>query len=439
MKKVLLVLSLALLCAFIAPDYGFSQYQRTLSLRDAIALARSNNSEIVIARFDLLKAKERVSEVYSENLVPTITLNSRYNRAFKKQVFDIFGEKLEIGSDNQITNTIDVTQSIPGLGTPIFNGVRIAEYYERLSAENINSVQSRVETDVKKAYYGVLLAKEVMQVNEERLRNSTNNFQVVEARYRNGAATEFEYLRSRVNIETIRPAIEKSEADFELSRQFLRNAIGIKTNETIDVQGVLSYDSAEVFGTTDAVIARIAENNVAVRQLRITNLINRELVEVNEANYLPKLYLFGQYSLSAGENDDRAISDYRFYNTLNAGIGLSWDLNIFKNEFRVNQSEIEVRKTEEQILNLKQVLTTQAESIITRIEDAKNRIRSQRETVALAERSVQLANVSFQNGVLRQIDVLDAELILTQSRFGYLQAIYDYQVAKAELEGLLNN
>ena len=71
------------------------------------------------------------------------------------------------------------------------------------------------------------------------------------------------------------------------------------------------------------------------------------------------------------------------------------------------------------------------------MEDAKNRIMSQQENVKLAERSLELANLSFRNGVLNQIDVLDTELLLSQSRLAYLQAIYDYLIAKSELEGLL--
>ena len=57
----------------------------------------------------------------------------------------------------------------------------------------------------------------------------------------------------------------------------------------------------------------------------------------------------------------------------------------------------------------------------------------------LAERSVELANASYSAGVLNQIDVQDAELSLYNSRLGFQQSVYDYQVAKAELERLLGN
>ena len=420
------------------PLYSKAQSVRILSLEEAISLAKKNNSELINTRLDLLKSKEAVSEAYSENLFPSLTLNSRYNRAFKKQIFDIFGEKFEIGSDNTIENTFEISESIPVLGTPVFQGIRIAEYYEKLNSETVMSVESKVKTDVKISFYGALFLKEVIEVNRKSLENSINNFEVVEAKYRNGVATEFDYLRAKVNVKTSQPILDKSEKDLILSLLFLKDIIGLKEDdEEIDITGKLTYDSMEVFGPTDEIIKKIINKNVAVRQLKINMLINKELVKVDKANYLPKLYLFGQYSLASNENDDRSLTKYRFFNVINAGIGLTWDLNIFKNDYKVHQSEIEVKKTEESILDIKEKLKNQSESVLIRMEDAKNRIVSEYENVKLTERSLELANLSFKNGVLNQIDVLDAEFMLSSVRLSYLTVIYDYLIARSELEGLL--
>ena len=420
------------------PSYSKAQSVRILSLEEAISLAKKNNSELINTRLDLLKSKEAVSEAYSENLFPSLTLNSRYNRAFKKQIFDIFGEKFEIGSDNTIENTFEISESIPVLGTPVFQGIRIAEYYEKLNSETVMSVESKVKTDVKISFYGALFLKEVIEVNKKSLENSINNFEVVEAKYRNGVVTEFDYLRAKVNVKTSQPILDKSEKDLKLSLLFLKDIIGLKEeDEEIDITGKLTYDSMEVFGPTDEIIKKIINKNVAVRQLKINMLINKELVKVDKANYLPKLYLFGQYSLASNENDDRSLTKYRFFNVINAGIGLTWDLNIFKNDYKVHQSEIEVKKTEESILDIKEKLKNQSESVLIRMEDAKNRIVSEYENVKLTERSLELANLSFKNGVLNQIDVLDAEFMLSSVRLSYLTVIYDYLIARSELEGLL--
>ncbi|MBK8980920.1 MAG: TolC family protein [Ignavibacteria bacterium] len=415
-----------------------SQQKRIItSIEQAISLAMKDNSDVINARYEKLKAEQKVSEVYSENLLPSITLNSNYTRSFKKQVFDIFGEKIEIGSDNALTTTLNATESIPVLGTPVFSGIRIAEYYSRIQQENVESVENDVRNTVKNSYFGVLLSKAVVDVNEITFTNAEENYKVVESRFRNGVATEFDFLRARVKVENVRPVLLKSERDFEISKKLFSNAIGLKVNDEIEILDSLQYDSTEVWESTDVMIDRISEEYVTVRQLKLNKKISQELVNVDKANYLPKLFLFGQYSLISQENDGQSLTNYRFFNTLNAGIGLSWDLNLFRNSYKVAQSEIEVKKSEEQIRDVKQKLKLRSESAIIALDDAKQRILSTKETVILAERGLELANKSYIEGVLNQIDVQDAELTLYNSRLGYYQAVFDYQIAKSELEKLL--
>lgn len=430
-KKFLIVF----LLLFITSSY--SQEVKVYTLREAINEAFKNNTELVNARYDKLIADYKVTQTYNESLIPSLNVRSVYSRAFKKQVFDIFGQKFEVGTDNTINTTFELSQPIPILGTPIFQGINIAKYYSKLSNENVSAIEAKVATEVKKSFLSVLFLKEVVEVNKKSLQNAQDNLNVVEIRYRNGTVTEFDYLRAKVKVESIKPELSKAESNLTLSKKNLKNTIGIKTDEDIDVVGSLIYDSNEVILSIDDIINNMIDNNVSLRLLRINKQINEELLSIDNASYLPKIYLFGQYTLYSGENDARKFLRYRFYNIVNAGIGMQWSFNLFTNPYKKSQSLLEIKKTDEKIVDIKEKLKIQAQSIILRMEDARKRINAQKETVNLAERGYELAKISFKNGVINQIDVLDAELILTQSKLAYLQAVYEYLVAKAELEGLL--
>ena len=411
--------------------------QQKLTIGEAILLAKKNNSEYLIAKLDKFKAEKKVSEVYSENLVPTVTLSSRYIRSFKKQAISIFGQTIEIGSDNTITSTLDVSEPIPVLGTPVFTGIKIAEYYSSLQEETVIQVESKIKADVTKAFYNVLLLKEVVELNRQSIDNAQENLRVVEARFRAGVALEYDVIRARVKVETLKPQLSQAENNLQIAGKFLKNTIGIEDGGEIDVSGNLLYDSTEVWGSMDNLISGISNNNVSIRQLKLTKKINEQLADVDYANYLPKLYVFGQYSLQAYENDDKSLARYRFFNAISAGIGLSWDLNLFKNSYKEEQSIIEIKKTEERIQQVKELLKTQTESVVLRIEDAKQRVKAQKDLVMQAERGLELAIISYKNGVLNQIDVVDAELILRQVKLSYIQAIYDYLISRTDLEQLL--
>jgi outer membrane protein TolC len=414
-----------------------TQNLKIFNLQEAISAAMKNNSDLQISRMEKLKADARINEVYAENLIPTITLNSRYTRNFKKQVFEMFGQKIEISTDNNIIHSFDISEPIPVLGTPVFSAVRIAEYYSRLQNESIRQTETNIKADVTKAFLNVLLLKEIIEVNKTSLSNAEENLRVVEARYKAGVNTEFDYLRAKVNTENIKPQLKQAENNLEIARKFLKNTIGIKTAENIDAVGSLSYDSTEILGNSDDLIRKISEQNVSIRQLKIGKLINEELHDIDGSGFLPKLYVFGQYSLNAQENDEKSFFKYRYYNSLAAGIGLTWNLNLLRHKYKEQQSEIEMKKSEEQIIKVKELLKTQSENVLLKIEDAKNRIIAQRQNIILSEKGVELANISFKSGVINQIDVLDAELTLSRVKLGYIQAIYDYLIAKTELEQLL--
>ena len=416
----------------------WSQQVQTINNVDqAINLAYKNNSSIISARLDKLQAQERVSEVYSDNLLPSVNLNSRFQRAIRKQVLDIGGQQFEVGSDNSFSNLIDVRESLPILGTPVFAAIRIADYYEQTQEQNIIKTEIDVKKKVKDAYYSSLLAKSIVDINKLTQKNSEDNFIAVEKKYKIGTATEFDYLRAKVRLDNSNPQLSEAERNYQISRKILLNEIGLKDQQDIEVQGELTYDSTEIMLTTDEIIENIAKDNIEIQQLEVLKNINKELVKVDKANYLPKLSVFAQYTLFSNENDGQPILDYRFGNTLFIGVGLDWNLNLFRNSYKVKQSEIEVKKNDEQLAQLKQGLKLRAESSIIALEDARERISSRRKTVILAERALELANASYEAGVINQIDVQAAELSLSESRLTYLQAIYDYQIAKAELEKLL--
>lgn len=436
-KTFFKIYALVFLISAISSNSYAQQVKVINNVEQAINLAFQNNSSIISAKLDKMKAQEKVSEVYSENLIPTVTLNSRFQRAIRKQVLNIAGQQFEVGSDNSFSNLIDVRESLPILGTPVFTAIRIADYYEKTQQQNITKTEIDVKKNVKAAYYSVLLSKSIVDINKLTQKNSEDNFTVVEKRYKIGTATEFDYLRAKVRLDNSSPQLSESERNYQISRKILLNEIGLKNQQDIEVQGELTYDSTEVMLTTDEMINNIAKNNIEVRQLEVLRNINEELVKVDKANYLPKLSVFGQYTLFTSENDGQPLMDYRFGNTLFVGLGLDWNLNLFRNTYKVNQSEIEVKKNNEQLAQLKQGLKLRAESSIIALDDAKERISSRKKTVQLAERALELANASYQAGVINLIDVQAAELSLSESRLAYLQAIYDYQIAKAEIEKLL--
>jgi outer membrane protein TolC len=72
-------------------------------------------------------------------------------------------------------------------------------------------------------------------------------------------------------------------------------------------------------------------------------------------------------------------------------------------------------------------------SVLSLNQEARNRAYQQK-NVEVAEAALGLAEQRFQNGLLTNLDYMDSELALTQARVGYLNALANYQIAKARLQ-----
>ena len=67
------------------------------------------------------------------------------------------------------------------------------------------------------------------------------------------------------------------------------------------------------------------------------------------------------------------------------------------------------------------------------IEEAWEKIISQRRTIEQAERGLRIGEVRYENGIATQLEVLDAQLALTQARTNHLRALYEYSIARVNL------
>jgi outer membrane protein len=103
---------------------------------------------------------------------------------------------------------------------------------------------------------------------------------------------------------------------------------------------------------------------------------------------------------------------------------------------RVSQAEAdyELAQFSESRLN-RQVEVDVTEAFLN-VQEATDRISAAQEAVALAQRGLEIARVQYGAGMSTQLEVLDAELALTQAQTNHVTAKHDYAVTAAILESV---
>ena len=77
---------------------------------------------------------------------------------------------------------------------------------------------------------------------------------------------------------------------------------------------------------------------------------------------------------------------------------------------------------------------SQVKGLVEGIDEALLRARAQRLAVNQAERGFEIASAQYREGLSGQLELTDSEVALRQSEFNYAQAVYDYLVARAQLD-----
>ena len=426
--------------------YGSSLTQeisRKINLETAIELALTQNRNLRIAQMEVDKSYSKLTETRS-NLLPKINASGQYTNNIKKPViflppgtpFSRPGQAavLEIGSDHSYTGTISA--SLPILSFPIYVSLSVASTGVDLAQESYRGTQLKTITDVKKAFYGVLLAREVKNLMQASLKNATDNLENVRKMQKQGLVSEYDLIRAEVQVENLKPVALQAENNYELAKNSLKIALGLDASENIDIEGELQYQTYEIPDLQQTIRA-LLQNNAELKQVNLQVEMAKSMINLERSAHLPILAAFGNYQYQTQANDLK-FKDYNWVNTQFWGLQLQIPIfNGFGTQAKVDQAQISYQQALERQNLLSESMKIQAQNILYRIEQAKKRITGQDKAVAQAEKGYEIAKSRYSNGLGTQLEVNDAELALTQSKVNYIQAVFDYNTAIAELEQLI--
>lgn len=427
---------------------------RRLSLSDAVSLALEYNRELKVAKLEQEKAEQSVREAWG-NVYPSLTLTGQFAHSFRNTNFFIFpaGFMLPPGTPgapsgngnaptqivatgiNNISATLQFTQPIYR-GT-IFAGIRASTVVDAISDESYIAARANTVTDVKKAYYDVLIAQESAKLIEQSITRNEQALQDVRQLYRQGLAADIDTLRAFIAVENLRPQLIKAQNAVETAKTMLKVKIGLPANEELELTDALAVQTLMPTPSFADAYSEALRARPEVRQLELQERANEEQIAAEFSNMLPTLDLFAQAQVLTLQNNFN-IGSYQWGTNLAAGVQLSLPIFTgFRNDARLQRAELERKQTRARLENLQELIRSEVLVALTNLNEAKKRIAVQATTVQSAERSYAITRSRRQQGIGSQLEVTDAELALNQAKVNYLQAIYDYLVAQANLDKVL--
>lgn len=466
MKKLAI---LAVLFGMVFPSFRVSAQEESaptvLTLEEAIRIALSENIAIRVADKDIERAEYARKGSYA-SLFPQVDGSGSYSRTIKKQVmymdFDMGammgggGKEEESGAETKAggggaskgggievgrwnTFSTGIQASMPLVNAQLWKSIKISGQDVELAVERARSSRLETVTQVKQAFYGVLLAKEAFKVYKEVYENALDNFQQTEKKYNVDKASELEYQRAKSTVQNAIPNVYDAENAVVLGLWQLKAVMGIDLDEDIDVAGSLMDYSLTMFRDIQENDGVTLENNSSLRQLAIQAEELANTIKMQQYASLPSLALSFSYSINAMTND----FVFREFNwSPYSAAGLSLSIPIFAGGRRSNAVKQAQNQRDQLVLqteNTERQLRVAIRQYLNQMETAMKNFDAAGSGVETARKAYDIAAKSYNLGRSTITELNDAQLALTQAQLAQSQAIYNFIVAKANLEQTLGN
>ena len=416
--KFFLKPKLALLLLAVAAAHS-AQAQDTLkvTLQEAVRIALSENPTIKVAGQEIKLKKEARREAYS-GLFPEANLVGSYSRAIRKQSFAMEGKVIEVGTDNTYSGGLSV--SLPVFAPALY--------------KSISLTKTDVDLAVEKArFYQLLLAQDSYEVLLKSYKQSEDNYNVVKAKYEQGSVSEYDKISAEVQMRSLKPTVVSARNGVNLATLQLKVLMGMEAEVNVAVDGNLKDYEMSMFTRQAMPRPNNLINNSTLKQLELNALQLKQNLKLQYTNFMPTLSANFQYMYtSMNDNFKFKEYDWRPYSTL----GLNLTIPLFKgsNFTKLKQTRIQMKQLEENRINTERQLTMQATSYLDNMAASSEQVVSNKEAVFQAEKGRTIAEKRYEVGKGTILELNSSEVALTEAKLTYNQSIYDYLVAKADLD-----
>lgn len=383
-----------------------------LTLNDSIAIALKDNPSVSIAQTDKERSEWGIKEAKSGKL-PTLSLGSSYNYS-----------ETQAGSNDSWNNSLRMNWQL-------YNGGRTDEQINQakegaLSADlGVQKTRQQVKLDATTAYFTVLQAQNLVKVNEETVKNLQTHLAIVQEKFKVGVVAKSDLLRSEVELANAEQNKIKAENSYQVAVASLLNIIDRTEESEVVLKDDFSFEKYPDSLADSLAFAEKSRPDIAQAEANIR--VAQSGISIAEAGKLPTLSL----SASKGWNDS-ALPDNDDWS---AGVSASW--NIFDahlTKSKIKQAETSLVKAKEQAHQLRDSAALEVRQAYLNMAEAEKRIDTAGIAVDKAQEDMMIAQEKYRAGVGTNLDVIDAQLALTQAQTNRIQALYDFNVSKAKLE-----
>lgn len=436
-KKMLL--TAMALCAF-----GFAKAQTeqttqntlTLTLDKALEIALDENPTIKVAAEEIALKKVASKEAW-QSLLPEASLNGSLDHTIKAAEMKLNDMSFKMGQDGTNTANAGLSINLPLFAPAVYRAMSMTKTDIELAVEKSRASELDLINQVTKAYYQLMLAQDSYEVLQGSYKLAEDNFNVVNAKYQQGAVSEFDKISAEVQMRSIKPNVISAANAVTLAKLQLKVLMGITADVDIKTDDNLTNYESMLFANQLKEEDMSLENNTTMKQFELNMKLLEKNVKSLKTNFMPTLSMSFSYQYQSLYNPNINFFDYTWSNSSSLMFNLSIPLYRASNFTKLKSARIQMRQLDWNRIDTERKLNMQVVSYRNNMTASSEQVVSNKENVMQAEKAVQIAGKRYEVGKGTVLELNSSQVSLTQAQLTYNQSIYDYLVAKADLDQVL--
>ena len=426
------------------PPVAPGRTTRDLSLDEAVQIAIRQNPAILAAEQEIKRTRGVVLEVQAQAL-PHLTIGNEFTQEERNLLLAAAGIPAGASTgpaaaeQSPMTQSWDVTVTASQLiysGGQVAAAIHIAKYTEDATIYSLRDVVDTTIANVRSQFYAVLLDRAIITVQEENINLLESQLKDQENRFEAGTVPRFNVLQAEVALANARPQLIQARNDYNVAELNLARTLGVNKTELgsdmppINPVGVLVTDEKPEALPQAIELAR--ERRPFLKEQREQILIQVENIKVALAGYQPRLTADAGYEARndlSSKSLDKAVYGWYFCFTG------SW--NVFDGGASYGQTKQAKAQLQEAKVNYDDAVRqvdVEVEQAFDQVRESEDTIVSQQKAIEEAQEALRLAQERLTAGAGVQLDVLSAQVGLTQARTTLVQAQYNYNIAMAQFD-----
>ena len=436
-RKILL--ATVALCAFGIAKAQNAQAAKdtlTLTLDKALTIALDENPTMKVAAEEIALKKVAGKEA-RQSLLPEASIAGSLDHTIKAAEMKLNDMSFKMGQDGTNTANAGLSINLPLFAPAVYRTMSMTKTDIELAVEKSRASKLDLVNQVSKAYYQLMLAQDSYNVLLGSYKLAEDNFNIVNAKYEQGAVSEYDKISAEVQMRSIKPNVISAANGVTLAKLQLKVLMGITADVELKTEDSLTNYETAVFANQLKDEEVGLENNTTMKQLDLNMKMLEKSLKVAKSSFIPTLSMSFSYNYQSLYNPNINFFEYNWSNSSSLMFNLSIPLYKASNFTKVKSARIQMRQLDWNRIDTERKLKMEIVSYRNNMAASSEQVVSNKENVMQAEKAVLIAGKRYDVGKGTVLELNSSQVSLTQAQLTYNQSIYDYLIAKADLDKVL--